>query len=204
MKTATQPQLTVIQGDGQPRPRLLRLPRQVIGPSPFRSDLLVGYRIAETEVRTALENQRRQPVLDLWSMVIGKLPPVQNASKFSGIINDLSDQSLMHAHAAFRGLQRAIGDDTRGWDHVAFITKPRLHLRYVPSMVCVIEPDEVPDDVVLATYVKLDFPEGRPNDRQNLDVPMGGIVTHWELIETDSADSLLPVHYHERYRRRLW
>jgi hypothetical protein len=204
MRPARATQLTVIEGGAQPKPRLLRLPRTVVGPSPFNADDLIAYRIAEQDVRVALENRRRQPVLDLWSMVIGKLPPIPSISKWKELAEELAQNSFFNAHAAFRGMRRPIGDDDYGFDHVAFISKPRVRLRYVPDMVCVAEPEEIPDDVVLATYVKLDFPEGRRNGRPRTDVPISGLITHWELVESDSADSLLPVHSEERYRQRLW
>ena len=158
------------------------------------------YRVAEAEVRKALQKNRRQPVLDLWSMVLGELPPVANVGRHSDYSQLLKQQSLENAHAAFRGVKRPVGDDARGFDHVVFITNPRVHFIYSPDMVCVIKPEEIPDDVVLATYVKLDFPEGRPNSARSK-VTINGIITHWELVESDEG---LPVRSSERYRKRLW
>jgi len=134
-------------------------------------------------------------------MVLGRLPPVPNAgSKYEDFVSELEAQSLKTAHAAFRGVRRPVGDDPRGFDHVVFITKPSVHFRYVPDMVCVVAPERIPEDVVLATYVKLDFPEGRPNAIK-AGVPVGGIITHWELVERDGR---VPVHSKERYRLQLW
>jgi len=200
MRSRSALQLKVIEGGGAARPQLLRLPPAILGPSIFNRDSLIGYRVAEQDLRKALENRRRQPALDLWSMVIGKLPPVPNASKYEEYETHLAAQSLAKAHAAFRGVKRPVGDDARGFDHVVFITKPSVHFRYIPDMVCVLTPERVPDDVVLATYVKLDFPEGRPTSLR-ADVPVGGIITHWELVE---RDGLVPVHSKERYRLQLW
>lgn len=112
----------------------------------------------------------------------------------------LKQQSLENAHAAFRGVLRPVGDDPNGFDHVVFITNPRVHFIYNPDMVCVLRPEEIPDDVVLATYVKLDFPEGRPSAAR-AKVTVGGIITHWELVERDGK---LPVRSSERYRKQLW
>lgn len=137
-------------------------------------------------------------------MVIGRLPPVNNIHKYDLLTSRIACQSLVSAHAAFRGVNRPVGDDERGLDHVVFVSKPSVHFRFAPSMACVAEPRELPSDVVLATYVKLDFPEGRPNPARKVTVPVGGIITHWELIEADPDDRLVPVHSSERYRRRLW
>ena len=196
-------QFTIIEGGGQPKPRLLRLPSTVVGPSPFRQDALLGYRLAEGDVRKALENRRRQPVFDLWSLVIGKLPPVNNISKHAWLSGRLASQSLASAHASFRGVRRPVGDDKNGFDYVVFITHPTVHFRYVASMVCVAEPVDLPTGVLLATYVRLDFPEGRPTDSRK-SVAVGGVVTHWEFVEAASDDATLPVHSGERYRKRLW
>ncbi len=194
------PKLTVIEGGGEARPKLLRLPQTVLGPSPFAPAMRVRYRIAEGDVRRALDNHRRQPALDLWSMVIGQLPPLPGVSRYADLEKELKRQSLENAHAAFRGVRRPVGDDPNGFDHVVFITNPSVHFFYEPDMVCLIKPGEIPDDVVLATYVKLDFPEGRPTAARQK-VSVGGVITHWELIERDGN---LPVRSTERYRRQLW
>lgn len=198
--STTRLKLTVIEGGGEARPKLLRLPQTVVGPSPFSKSLRGTYRISEAEVRKALSNNRRQPALDLWSMVLGELPPMPNVSRYSATVPMLKQQALPHAHAAFRGVRRPVGDDTRGFDHVVFITKPCVHFIYEPDMVCMVKPQEIPADVVLATYVKLDFPDGRPNSARSK-VAINGIITHWELVE---SDGLLPVQSSERYRKRLW
>ena len=197
---ALRPQFTVIQGGGEARPKLLRLPQTVLGPSPFARSMRVKYRIAEGDVRSALQEHRRHPVLDLWSMVLGKLPPVPNISRYAELECALQSQSLENAHAAFRGVRRPVGDDPHGFDHLVFITNPRVHFRYEPDMVCVLRPEELPNDVVLATYVRLDFPEGRPNSARPK-VSIDGVITHWELVE---RDGLLPVRSSERYRKQLW
>ncbi len=198
--SGSRPQLTVVQGGAGERPRLLNLPPFVRGPSPFARSARVGYRIAEGDVRKALKENRRQPVLDLWTMVLGQFPPVPNISKYDEFAPAVRSQALESAHAAFRGVRRPVGDDPHGFDHVVFITNPSVHFRYVPDMVCVVQPEELPGDVVLATYVRMDFPEGRPSAARTR-VPVNGLITHWELIE---RDGLLPVHSNERYRQQLW
>ena len=198
--TSRRPKLTVIEGGGEARPKLLRLPSTVSGPSPFARGLRIGYRIATEDVRRALSANRRQPVLDLWSLVIGQLPPVANISRYDDLAVQLKAQALENAHAAFRGVKRPVGNDPHGYDHVVFITSPRVHFRYEPDMVCMVRPDEIPDDVVLATYVQLDFPQGRPSAAKTK-VPVGGVITHWELVERDGE---LPVRSSERYRQQLW
>lgn len=194
------PQLTVIEGGGEAGPKLLRLPPLVLGPSPFARSLRINYRLAVGDVRRALGEHRRQPVLDLWSLVLGQLPPVANISRYSDLEAQLKAQAIENAHAAFRGVRRPVGDDPHGFDHVVFITSPRVHFRYEPDMVCMVKPEEIPDDVVLATYVQLDFPEGRPSAAKTK-VPVGGVITHWELVERDGE---VPVRSKERYRKQLW
>jgi hypothetical protein len=198
--TRSRPQLTVIEGSAQPRHPLLRLPSTIRGPSPFNQSMRIGYRLAEGDVHKALEEHRRQPVLDLWTMVLGTLPPVPNISRYAAYEPTLRAQALESAHAVFRGVRRPVGDDPHGFDYFVFITNPSVHFRYVPDMVCVVRPEDLPTDVVLATYVLMDFPEGRASASRSK-VPVQGLVTHWELIERDGP---LPVHSKERYRQQLW
>jgi hypothetical protein len=204
MNQSLRSKFTVIEGGQLAVPNLLRLPNAVMAPSPFDRRSLVAFRIGTEDYRKALGQNRRTPVLDLWSLVIGQLPPVPNASKFSDLIEQLDAHALQNAHACFKGVRRPVADDKLGLDQFVFITKPRVHFRYVPSMVCVMEEDEIPSDVVLATYVTMDFPVGRPGPSRRQNVPFEGIITRSHFIEADPNDAQLPIQYEERYQRRLW
>lgn len=199
------PSLKVIEGGGARTTPLLSLPSHVIAKSPFNQSILLPFRIATEDARKALDQLRRQPVLDLWTLVLGQLPPVPNISRFSALTESLERQALQHAHACFRGVKRPVGNDKNGFDMVAYVSKPCTLFCYTPNMVCVVEPLPVPADVVLVTYVRLDFPEGRPSSsRRGKAAAVGGVVSHWEFVESAHNDTLLPRNHQERYRSRLW
>tara|TARA_R100000365_G_scaffold2998_2_gene9323 strand:- start:1482 stop:1919 length:438 start_codon:yes stop_codon:yes gene_type:complete len=143
---------------------------------------------------------RRQKVFELWSGVLGKAPPVSGIGRHLPI----GLTSLAHAHACFRGLKRPVSDDKNGFDCFAFIIQSKVIFTPVGDMVCCAEPHIVPDDLLFAVYVRMDYPQGRPNAfSANLAQPVG-IVTHWEFLERDPDDEKLPVDHKNRYRKHLW
>ncbi len=191
----------VIEGGQEPPSSWLNIPKTVVARSPFDKEQPTRFRVSQTDPRKGLANGRRQPTLDLWSVVLGEIPPVNNANRWSHERKVLS--SLASAYACFRGIKRPNGEDARGWDYFIYISKPKMHFVYQADMVCVIRPENIADDLVHATYVKLDYPEERPmNLMGGENHEIRGIVTHWEFIE--SEDGQLPNAYSDRYRQRLW
>ncbi len=194
----------VIEGGGQKPSAWIDLPKTIIAPSPIDRGQSVAYRVSGLSAQKALEAGNRQPLLDLWSMVYGKIPPVNNARmKWADKANEHGLISIADAIACFRGIKRPIGDDDRGYDVYAYVNKPRILFSYAPSMSCPIEPLEVDDDLVGIVYVKMDYPHGRNTLDKNELATARGIVTHWELAEADES-GLLPIESDRRYRRRLW
>ena len=183
------------------------LPQIVPGRSPFDKATLVGYRLSQTSIKKALEAGRRQPLFDAMSMIVGLPPNVPNISRWTkdGVYRPLFP--FAKSHACFRGLKRPIGEDDRGFDTFAFITKPEWGFKAATSMVCVAEPYQIPSDLVFVTYVRLDHPI-RPlaleTTRQFREFPVKGMVTHWGLVECDPVDPLLPIGHGERDRRKMW
>jgi hypothetical protein len=112
--------------------------------------------------------------------------------------------SLSDASACFRGIRRPAGEDDSGWDRLAYVSHPRWYFRYRAHLACVAELVAVPLDLVFVTYVRLDFPNETENSRASNDVPIPGVVTHWQFVECDANDRTLPVDHSRRYRKRLW
>jgi hypothetical protein len=201
-KQVDRPALRLIEGGGEKSPSLLEVPSAVIGRSPFDKQRLAGFRIATLDVRKALLSNRRQPALDLWSCVIGNSPPqvgvepLPNGTQLLGFAN---------ATACFRGVLRPLASDDNGYDVFAYVHKPQYTYRYVPSMSRCIVPHKLPVDVVFVTYMKLDYPEGRPYGKDAFrKTPVQGIVTHWDFVEADALDPTLPTQFGSRYRQRMW
>ena len=196
--------LVLITGGGRKPSAWIEVPQTIICPSPENRSEPTTFRIAGASVRKALEAGHRQPLLDLWSLVHGQIPPVNNALIRWGS-DDIQNSllSMSGAHACFRGIKRPLGDDDQGYDVYAYVTKPGVLFKYVPSMGCVIEPVKIPPDLVCVIYVRMDYPYGRPHPSSKSAPISRGIVTHWEMVEADES-GLLPIDHERRYRRRIW
>lgn len=204
MAKLLQPTFKIITGGkGKPSPWLCP-PLTVVGKAPFDRSEILAYRVSSGDLQKHLSQGRRQPILDLWCHVHGELPPIAGVSRYNSLLA-AHPTGLHTAHACFRGLMRPAGEDDRGLDFAAFVTKPKIGFRYQPSMNCLIQPFNIPDDLVFVIYARLDFPEGRAYQRTNGKRPVtNGVVTHWQLVECDLKNPMLPIDYETRFRRKLW
>lgn len=204
-KLHQRPQLRLIGGDGKSPSKWLDFPSTVIARSPFQRNESAFYRFAKEDATKANQARRRQPIFEAWSLVFGEPPPVPNIdsqgpARFGARLTSISD-----AHACFRGIKRPVGDDDHGWEFVVYISKPAWFYVYEPSLACVAKLEVVPDDLVFATVVRLDQPRnGRYGTTAAAGASTKGVITHWQFIESEPTDALLPIGYRERYRRRLW
>jgi hypothetical protein len=203
--TAERQGWAVIDGAGSAPSPWLDFPQTVIARSPFNKEQPVFFRFAKNDIQKALSLGRRQPILDAWSMIWGKPPPLPNISRLLPRLDACPLSSIQTAHACFRGVKRPVGEDDRGFDVVVMISRPRWMIASQPSLVCVGELVPVPNDVVFATYIKLDQP---PVGRLGVAIDttmIRGVITHWHFIEAEIVgDEILPVEHKERYRKRLW
>lgn len=201
--------LRLLQGGGSEPPTVKSpwqlLPQIVTGRHPLFKDRLVGFRLSQSSIVKSLQMGRRQPLFDAMSMVVGRAPNVPNISRWSGPDTGVPLTPLAKAHACFRGMKRPIGEDDRGFDTFAFVTKPQWAYKACVSLVCAVEPYRVPNDVVFVTYVRLDHPFSAPRMTRHTDeLPVKGIITHWGFVETEPGDNNLPIGAAERYRQRIW
>ena len=172
----------------------LDFPKTVISRSPFNKDQAVFFRFAKNDVQKALLLGRRQPILDAWSMIWGKLPPIPNITRLLPKLEACPLTSILSSHACFRGVRRPVGEDDRGFDMVVLISRPRWMIAHQPSMACIGELVPVPDDLVFATYIKLDQPlVGRLGIAIDT-TSIRGVITHWQFVEAEVVgDEILPV-----------
>jgi len=192
------PKLIVVQGSWIASSKWLNFPATVKAPSPFSRGELCEFRIGREDAVKQARAHRRQPVLDLWSCILGEPPPVPNVMRYIERPYD-GLTSFSMAHACFRGIRRPCGEDADGENILAYVLKPTSSYEYVPNLVCVVAKSAVAADLVFVAYVKLDHPC----------VPEGhlvkGVLTHWQFVEADEGAAFsLPIDYESRYRERLW
>ncbi len=196
----------VIDGGGNPPPLWRDVPSTVLARSVQDRNLAAFYRVAQNDVQKALSVNRRQPLLDLWTCVVGEIPPFPNArAKWGKGLENAKLVSMADATSCFRGLKRPLADDDRGFDCYALVSKPTKRFTYAPDMACSLNLVDVPDDLVHITYVRCDVPAARTRRGLATDsVPNVGVVTHWHFVEADPTDALLPIDFRDRYRQRIW
>jgi hypothetical protein len=195
----------VIEGSREPVSPWQDFPQTVVARSPFDRNRVALFRLSKLTFSKLDTAKRRQPFFDAWTCVLGKVPPVNNSSILTRNNVNRNLLSLSDAHACFRGLKRAVGDDAHGFDLVAFISKPASGMRYSPSLSCVIDWYPIPNDVVFVTYVRLDHPPaGRYGTANASAAVVRGVITHWHFVEADPECNELPIEFRERYRRRMW
>lgn len=191
------PTLNVIQGAWVAAPNWLDFPSTVVARSPFRREQACAFRIAKEDAVKAAKARRREAAFNLWSVILGEPPRVPLVEPFNAAAA-VGLSRLDDAHACFEGLRRPCAEDTTSERMVAYILKPRFFYEYRPHPACVAYKAEVPADLVFAAYVKLDVPCGASGH------PVKGVLTHWQFVEANDSDPLLPREANSRYDRRLW
>ncbi len=188
----TNPPFTVVKGDWVATSSWLDFPPTLRARDPHNRDRLCDLRVSRNDVLRAADSRRRQPAYEFWSVLNGQAPPVptQNAD-----VTGLS--MLLDAHACFVGLRRPCADDDHGSGRVAYILKPKAFFVYENRPPVVLTTREtVPPDLVFVAYARLDEPPSAEGVK--------GVLTHWEFVEADERDPMLPADFDKRYNLRLW
>jgi hypothetical protein len=203
---AERPKLMLIEGGGRQSSGWLDLPRLVLARHFQNPKEIISYRVSTIDIQKLHTARRRQPIFELWSIVVGEPPPVDNVSYAISRAPNHKLISLSDAHACFRGVRRPIGEDERGWDVLAYVSKPRWFFAFRPHMVCQAEVAVVPSDLVFVTYVILDWPAQASNSRAAAGQRPSaqGVIVRGEFVEADPLEPDLPADFRERYRKRQW
>src|SRR5712671_6974534 len=157
------------------------------------------FRMSREDAMKAAAAHRRQPIWEIWSIVLGEPPPVPNVRTWG--LNVPAEEgliALVEAHACFRGICRALAEDDNGENVVAYILKPRFFYEYRANLVSTAVKLTVPAGLLFAVYVRIDIPW----DAQRKGTV--GVVTHGGFVEADPSDPLLPEDHASRYTQRLW
>lgn len=189
----SKPPFQVIQGDWVESAEWLTFPPLITAPTPADKTQVTQLRIARDDLMKAAGLRRRQPAYQLWSVLLGSPPPVPMhgiADPAGGLI------TLMDANACFRGLKRPCAGDDLGDGLIAYALKPEWFFAYeFRAPVLLAAKERVPPDLVFMAYAKLDVPPGET---------VSGVLTHWEFVNADQEEPLLPADWKSRYVEKLW
>lgn len=177
----------------------LNFPSGIKACSPFDQNAKVLWRIDPTTVIEAFrDSNRKQPLLELWSVVLGMTPPISGASSQLAKEKNVQLSGLGDAHACFRGVNRPVGDDLTGANSLAYIVKVRHCFTYNDESFCPVKLLRLPPDVVLIVYVSMD------QAYDKAETNLTGVITHWSLVETQPNDAMLPIDFDKRFASRIW
>ena len=175
----------------------LDFPQTITAMSPHSQTERVTYRLAKGDLLKAAKAGRYAPAFEMWSVLLGKAPPVPNIGDWnSGADSELT--CLADAHACFRGVQRPLAEDDDGSGVLSYIIRPSFLYRFEASMRCVAVKKPIRKGLLYVAHIRLDHPE---------DVSSGhprGVFTHGGFVEADPSQPLLPIDHKQRYSRRHW
>jgi hypothetical protein len=169
-------------------------PPLVNAPSAKDCASTVIYKISEEFFEKNAYIYRRTPIFQIWTHVIGELPPINNVSSIlkTGISPTIS--TLKDSIACFKGVKRPYDGEIDGCSILVYILNPRVSISYEPSMVCLAKAVRVPTNLAATVQVRL------TDALQNGDKNVCGIVTRIEFVAGDKGTPLLP----EGHQERLW
>jgi hypothetical protein len=170
----------------------------VTAPNPKRGEPKLTFVVSETFIQRNASNNRNTPILQLWTHVIGRLPPINNISKVEGSSVTPTLTTLHDAVACFSGINRPHDDEENGHSVLVYILNPKVSIQYEPSMTCQARSVVVPPKSVLTVQVRPTY------SGQATEQGVNGIVTRLEFVVNDEKEPLLPKGFQGRYDKMLW
>lgn len=187
------PKLRLVKNsEPESRPEWLNFPELVRGRNPFSKNEIAKFRVSQADLNKQAEIARRQPIYEFWANVMGKPPPV--SGQIEHPVEPL--KSFWDAYACWQGINRPCGQDSDGHNLVAYCIKPKMTYGFEarpPATLAKLV--AVPEDLVFVVFAKLDEPPGQP---------VSGVLTHWQFMETEVNNYLMPLGHENRFAKRLW
>ncbi|MCJ2120640.1 hypothetical protein MKK65_29475 [Methylobacterium sp. J-001] len=145
-------------------------------------------------------NWRQTPLFMAWAHLVGRVPPINNASYATRGGLEPTYSTLKAAKACFRGLKRPHNNEDDGSSVLVYVLKPAATLQYDSSsaMVCPMSVLLMPSAAVLTVQVRLAASLQEPVNG------IDGIVTRIEPVAGEKPEHALPVGHADRYAHRCW
>jgi hypothetical protein len=170
----------------------------VVAPSADDRTKTVCYSISNEFIEGLDSINRRTPILQLWTHVVGKPPPVNLISRVFQGASVPTLQTLGDAVACFQGVKRPHVAEEDGDSVLIYVLNPLVTIVWEAGMACIAKAMRVPKNTVLTVQVctngaLLAGSEG-----------IHGVVTRLEYISSSGDEPTLPVRYRSRYLREKW
>lgn len=138
---------------------------------------------------------RTNKLVEYWSLIVGVKPPMNNIGKHENF-KEFPLSGMKDAHALYRGIKRGCNENSDGSDVFIYLIKPQYHYELIPDMVCMAKCSPVPDDWILAVYVR--FADQEDNDG------VSGTIIDWHFVRAQGHDKMKPCDESTRYEERIW
>jgi hypothetical protein len=141
---------------------------------------------------------RRSPIFQIWTHVVGQLPPINNISRLmrGELVPTIS--TLADSVACFQGVKRPYIDEENGDSVVVYVLNPRVTIDYEPDLACPAKGVRLARTTVATVQV-------RPTKSLQISgVNIWGTVTRLEFVRGEGGEPNLPVKHSDRYVQRLW
>jgi hypothetical protein len=171
---------------------------EVSAPSGLSRNVKHRYIVAPEFVERNAGISRNTPILQLWTHVVGQLPPINNISRLAGATPTPTLTTLLKAVGCFQGLKRPHDDEHDGDSVLIYVLNPLVTIAYHADMVCLAKAVTVPKNTVLTVQVRPKHPLLTAESQLN------GVVTRLEFVSSDASDPTMPVDHGTRYARLLW
>lgn len=175
----------------------LSLP-DVSAPSAMDRTVTHRYRISPEFVERNAGINRNTPVFQLWTHLVGTLPPINNVGRLAGAVPTPTLTTLADAKGCFQGIKRPHDTERDGDSVLVYILNPLVTIAYHPDMVCLAKAVTIPKHTVLTVQVRLDHPLLADESQLN------GVITRLEFVSSDISDPTMPIDHGTRYARTLW
>jgi hypothetical protein len=189
-------------------------PPTVKAPSPYNRSEVITFAISDIYLKTLFGGKRVTPIYQIWTHVVGELPPINNVSRLLNVDVVPTLTTLQHSIACFRGVQRPYDDEEDGGSVLVYVLNPKVSIARDVNMACLAKAVRVPAETCLTVQVKPTAALQPPKMALNSDVTryfdtedeetVHGVVTRLEFIPGTGDSPTLPERHDERYHQRLW
>jgi len=189
----------------------------VSAPSPEDRTKQIRCAISPDYVDSLAGASRLTPIFQLWTHVVGELPPINNASRLTAgpVVPTLT--TLVDAIACFRGVKRPYDDEPDGSSVLIYVLNPSVTVARDVSLVCMAKAVVVPSNACLTVQMKptaalqrrpaplnsdvaRSYGSGGPEDGELIH----GVVMRLEFVSGNGGTPILPSKHEGRYLERLW